>query len=130
MENSILLENVAQNNALLLFNYYEFTGTKIYDYLALKRKIVLCFENDTEALKLKEKYYFKSIETAIQPQKDILHETNSGIVVKDAAHLQLVLKELWDEFSTTGQVACDSVGVEKYSRKVQVEKLAELIRGI
>lgn len=130
LPNQELAKEMSTNNVLLLFNYYEFTGTKIYDYLAVKRKILLCFGNDPEALQLKKQFYFKTIETTIQPQVDILKTTNSGIVVKNAAHLQEVLGELWDEFSTTGQVACDSVGVEKYSRKVQVEKLAELIRGI
>lgn len=35
-----------------------------------------------------------------------------------------ILKDLYNEFQTTGQIACESVGVEKYSRKIQVEKLA------
>ena len=127
LPNQELAKEMSTNNVLLLFNYYEFTGTKIYDYLAVKRKILLCFGNDPEALQLKKQFYFKSIETSIQPQIDILNTTNSGIVVKDAAHLQEVLSALWDEFSTTGQISCDSVGVEKYSRKVQVERLAELV---
>jgi hypothetical protein len=29
-----------------------------------------------------------------------------------------------------GFITCDSVGVEKYSRKIQVDKLAELIKEI
>ena len=56
--------------------------------------------------------------------------TNSGVIVKDAAHLCEVLQELYTEFQTTGKIACESVGVEKYSRKIQVEKLAELVRQI
>jgi hypothetical protein len=50
--------------------------------------------------------------------------------VKDTAHLREVLQELYTEFQTTGKIACDSIGVEKYSRKIQVEKLAELIKEI
>jgi hypothetical protein len=113
-----------------LFNYYQFTGTKVYDYLGLKRKILLCFENDNEALKLKDQYYFKTIETDICPQIDIINETNAGIIVKDAVHLKEVLKELYAEFQETGKIACDSIGVEKYSRKIQVERLASLIKSI
>ena len=128
--NAELLQLVSNDNVLLLFNYYQFTGTKIYDYLGLKRRMLLCFENDYEALKLKKRYYFKTIETDICPQIDILHETNSGIIVKDSAHLLTVLEELYVEFQTTGQIACNSHDVEQYSRKIQVERLAEIIKGI
>ena len=128
--NGELLQLVSNDNVLLLFNYYQFTGTKVYDYLGLKRKILLCFENDNEALKLKDQYYFKTIETDICPQIDIINETNAGIIVKDAVHLKEVLKELYAEFQETGKIACDSIGVEKYSRKIQVERLAGIIKGI
>ena len=128
--NGELLQLVSKDNVLLLFNYYQFTGTKIYDYLGLRRKILLCFENDHEALKLKEQYYFKTIETDICPQIDILHETNAGIIVKDAFHLKEVLQELFEEFEEKGEISCHSVGVEKYARKIQVERLAEIIKGI
>jgi glycosyltransferase involved in cell wall biosynthesis len=132
LPNAEVLEKLATNNAVLLFNNYSYMGTKIFDYLGIRRKMILCYSDDPEAIVLKEKYFqLEEFESeSKQLQADLIRETNSGIVVKDAAHLQEVLGELWDEFSTTGQVACDSVGVEKYSRKVQVEKLAELIRGI
>ena len=127
--NGDLLQKVSKDNVLLLFNYYQFTGTKIYDYLGLKRRILLCFENDREANKLKEQYYFKTIETDICPQIDIINESNSGVIVKDAAHLKEVLKELYKEFEEKGFIACDSIGVAKYSRKIQVEKLGTLIKS-
>ena len=79
---------------------------------------------------LKNQYYFHSIETDITPQIDIINQTNSGIIVRDSEHLLEVLKDLYDEYQATGQIACDSIGVEKYSRKIQVEKLAELIKSI
>ena len=63
-------------------------------------------------------------------QADLINQTNSGVIVRDSAHLLEVLKELYTEFQQTGQIACDSVGVENYSRKIQVEKLAELIKSI
>jgi hypothetical protein len=128
--NGELLQLVSNDNVLLLFNYYQFTGTKIYDYLGLRRKILLCFENDQEALKLKEQYYFKTIETDICPQIDIINETNAGIIVKDAAHLKEVIKELYVEFQEKGEISFHSVGVEKYSRKIQVEQLAGIIKGM
>jgi hypothetical protein len=40
------------------------------------------------------------------------------------------LQELYTEFEEKGLIACDSVGVENYSRKIQVERLAELVKEI
>lgn len=130
LPNGELLEQLAKDNVLLLFNYYQFTGTKIYDYLGLIRKILLCYEKSKEAEILKNQYYFHSIETDITPQIDIINKTNSGVIVRDSEHLLEVIEELYTEFQATGQIACDSVGVENYSRKIQVEKLAELIKSI
>ena len=130
LPNGELLEQLAKDNVLLLFNYFQFTGTKIYDYLGLKRKILLCYEHSKEAEILKQQYYFHSIETDITPQIEIINKTNSGVIVRDSEHLLEVLEELYAEFQETGQIACDSVGVENYSRKIQVEKLAELIKSI
>jgi glycosyltransferase involved in cell wall biosynthesis len=128
--NGELLQSMAKDNVLILFNYYQFTGTKIYDYLGLKRKILLCFTDDPEAKKLKEQFYFKKVETNIFPQKDILDKTMAGTLVENPQHLSEVIKELHDEFSLTGMVLCDSVGVENYSRKIQVEKLAEIVKEL
>jgi len=129
LPNKELLEVLVTNNVVLLFNYYSYMGTKIFDYLGIRRKMILCYSDDAEAKELKEKYYrieeFESESGHLQA--DLIHETNSGIVVKDAAHLMEVFEELWEEFSATGQIACESHGVEKYSRKVQVERLAALL---
>ena len=130
LPNGELLRHLAQDNVLLLFNYYNFTGTKIYDYLGIKRKIILCYSESIEATKLKDKYYFHSIETDILPQIDIINKTNSGIIVKDSTHLRSVIDELYNEFHSIGKIACNSVGVEKYSRKIQVEKLAEIVKNL
>ena len=128
--NAELLKILSKDNVLILFNYFQFTGTKIFDYLGIRRKILLCFEDDKEAKKLKDRYYFKNIEIEDCPQIDIINQTNSGIIVKDSEHLLSVLEELYTEFQATGQIVCDSHGVEQYSRKIQVERLAELIKGI
>ena len=50
--------------------------------------------------------------------------------MKDSNHLQHVLQELYTEFEEKGFIACDSVGVENYSRKIQVERLAELVKTL
>jgi glycosyltransferase involved in cell wall biosynthesis len=132
MQNKELLEKLASDNVMLLFNYYSFMGTKIFDYLGIRRKIILCYENDPEANLLKQKYYHidESGNESKQLQAELLHETNAGIIVKDAVHLKEVLKELYAEFQETGKIACDSIGIEKYSRKIQVERLAGIIKGM
>ncbi|MCL2326892.1 MAG: hypothetical protein FWC39_00105 [Bacteroidetes bacterium] len=129
MPNIELLEKLAQNNIMLLFNYYSYSGTKIYDYLAIKRKIILCYSDDKEALELKRKYYnIEEIEgISKQLQTDILDDTNAGIVVKNREHLYSVLTDLYKEFEQNKCIACNSANTEKYSRRLQTEKLAKII---
>jgi glycosyltransferase involved in cell wall biosynthesis len=131
-ENDLLVKELAISNLFLLFNDYSILGTKIFTYLGLKRKILLCFSKDENALTLKDKFYnLEEFDTeSKQLQADLIQETNSGIIVKDSHHLQQVLQELYTEFEEKGFIACDSVGVENYSRKIQVEKLAELVKEV
>jgi hypothetical protein len=131
MQNKELLEKLASDNVMLLFNYYSYMGTKIFDYLGIRRKIIMCYSNDPEANILKQKYYSidESGSDSKQLQAELIDETNAGIIVKDATHLKEVIKELYSEFKENGCIACDSKGIEKYSRKIQVERLAEIIKG-
>jgi hypothetical protein len=132
MPNEELLKKIAEANVMLLFNDYSYMGTKIFDYIGVKRKIIFCYSNDLEANTLKEKYYtIEEIPTeSKQLQADLIQEINAGVVVKDADQLLEVLEELCEEFESTGKIACNSIGVENYSHKKQVEKLAELILNI
>ncbi len=131
MQNQELLEKLASDHVMILFNYYSYMGTKIFDYLGIRRKIILCYENDPEAHSLKQKYYHvdESGSESKQLQADLIKQTNSGIIVKDSQDLRQVLHDLYVEFQATGQIACDSHGVEQFSRKIQVERLAEIIKG-
>jgi hypothetical protein len=45
-------------------------------------------------------------------------------------HLLNLLKELYKAFRKTGQIACNSIEVENYSRKILEEKLAGLINKL
>ena len=132
LPNKELLEQLATENALLLFNYYSFMGTKIYDYLGIQRKMILCFSDDPEAAELKRKYY--TIDESSAPSKtmqaDLIEATNSGVVVRDTKHLLSVLEELYEEFTQHHSIACHSINTEMYSRKIQVQKLAELVKTI
>ena len=130
MSNLRLLELLSGHNALLLFNYYAFMGTKIYDYLALKRTIVFCFSNDPGAQLLKEKHYLlENYDAPETLQEDLIRATNSGIIVENAAQLLETMNDLYEEHERTGQIACESSGIEAFSRILQVEQLAEKIKA-
>jgi hypothetical protein len=129
MSNTELLRKLALDNVMLLFNYYSFTGTKIFDYIGIKRKILFCYENDEEANELKRKYYKLDESDSVnkQIQVDIINQTKSGIIVKDSEHLYNVLGDLYSEFTEKGCVSCNSIDTDNYSRKVQVQQLANIV---
>lgn len=132
MENKKLMETLAKDNVVLLFNYYSFMGTKIYDYLAIQRKILFCYQNEPKALALKQQYYKTTKEEKDLNQNlqaELIEKTNAGIVIQNEAHLQQVFQELLDEFNANGSIACDTIDIENYSRKIQVKKLAEIIKS-
>lgn len=131
IDNTLLLKKLSSHNVMLLFNYYYFTGTKIYDYIGIKREILFCYSDDKESLSLKEKYYpIKDISGfSSHQQEEIINFTNSGIIVKDKSHLPQVLFELYDEFLKNGTIACNSINTEKYSRKEGARQLAEIVKN-
>ena len=61
LPNEILMNNLLKSNLLLLFNDYNLMGTKIYNYLVTKRKILLCFKNDEFANNLKKNFIIMKI---------------------------------------------------------------------
>lgn len=130
--NNQLVQELSKSNILLLFNDYSIMGTKIYDYLALNRKIILCFENDEEANLLKKRCFnYKPIKGLSESlQADLIRKTNSGIIVKDREHLHKVLDDLCHEFEEKGYIENHTVGAEMYSRKVQTEKLVRKLKSI
>lgn len=132
ISNQELLNKLANENVMLLFNNYSFMGTKIFDYIGARRKIILCYGNDKKSQDLKDKYYSieESENFSKQLQAELIRETNSGIVVEDEIHLRKILKDLVDEFEQKGRIECSSIGVENYSRKIQVKNLSEIIKKI
>ena len=125
-----LLEKLAKNNLLLLFNYYSYMGTKIYDYIGLERKILLCFSNDEESKELKKKYYSikdnKNISNTLQ--EDLIQKTNSGIILKDKEDLYHKLWEFESEFKKNKMINCNTINSEDYSRKGQVKKISNILK--
>ncbi|MBI3520967.1 MAG: hypothetical protein HY062_16630 [Bacteroidetes bacterium] len=129
--NELLIKKLAEENLLLLFNYYSFSGTKIYDYLGLKRSILFCYTDDEEANLLKKQFYPYSNSGTIPEnlQESIIHKTKSGYLLKDASHLLKKLEELYKEFLSNGYITCNTIDADKYSRKYQVKKMAEIIKN-
>lgn len=127
-----LMKELAKSNILLLFNSYSTIGTKIYDYIAIKRKILLCFSEEPAAMDLKEKYFTSDFDNSTDQnaQANLILEKDAGIIVKNKEHFLEVLNDLYKEFSETGQIECHSKDISEYSRKAQTEKLAELIKSI
>jgi hypothetical protein len=132
IENEELVKKLAKANLFLLFNDYSILGTKIFTYIGLRRRIILCFSDDDLANNLKDKYYnlneFDS--ESKQLQENLINETKAGIIIKNESHLEETLIQLKKEFDEFGTISCNSTGTEKYSRKYQAEKLAKLIKEL
>tara|TARA_B110001452_G_scaffold253038_1_gene243359 strand:+ start:2549 stop:3877 length:1329 start_codon:yes stop_codon:yes gene_type:complete len=127
--NKKLLSNLRSSNILLLFNYYSFMGTKIYDYLGTNRRILFCFKNDSEAIALKDKFYnYKDDENFnVHPQIDLLNKTNSGIIVENKDHLYDTLLELNEIFKKKKLIPVLEHNNSNYSRREQCKLLCENI---
>ncbi|MBX7134677.1 MAG: glycosyltransferase [Fimbriimonadaceae bacterium] len=132
LPNEQALAELAVANALLLFNEYAYPGTKIFDYLAVKRKILLCYSDDPVARHLKEKHYNfdHGKERDDRALERLVQETRSGIVVSDSSHLREVVQELLREFDAHRAIACDSIGIDRYSRRTQAGTMAHVLKSV
>lgn len=130
--NDILLKYLKKSHVLVLFNYYSFMGTKIFDYIGLKRKILFCYSNDEGAKYLKKKYYLvNELEAKSKTlQEDLLRYTQSGVIVENEKALFGELELLLEEFKVKKEIQCNSVHVEEFSREIQVKKLAKIIEAL
>ncbi|HNQ67626.1 MAG TPA: hypothetical protein PKN32_04560 [Bacteroidales bacterium] len=130
---SELLNELQNHNILLLFNDYNILGTKIFDYIAAHRLILFCFTQDKNAVEIKNKYYpvyNSDITFSDRLQEQIILETNSGVAIKNEEHLRDVIEKLLEEFKNNKEIKCNSSNIDKYSRRIQVEKLSIIIKEI
>jgi len=130
--NAEIIETLATGNAFLLFHNFAYVGTKIYDYLALRRRILLCFSDDTQTRKLQRAFYDldESGMMNLRVQEEIIRATQSGVVIRNEEHLVDTLSDLYREFLENRRVACNSVGTEAYSRESHARRMAEIMRGV
>lgn len=127
-----MMSALAKCNLLLLFNYYSFIGTKIYDYLALRRKIIFCYTDDEKANELKQKHFVLKDQNweNLNIQADLIAQTESGLLIKNEESLIDTFESLSREFEIEKRIVCNSVNVEGFSRNAQVNKLANLLINI
>lgn len=127
------LEKKLRNvNIFLLFNDYNNVGTKIYDYLALRRNIILCYINDLEAKRLKSEHYNIKLNelTDVSKQSELIQKTNSGCSIVDSEHLYDYLIECNNEFKSLGYITSKVKNIEKFSRKTATQNLFNIINQI
>lgn len=129
--NAETIETLASANAFLLFNNFAYVGTKIYDYLGLKRKILLCF-SEAQVRRLRHEWYDRGDAGVMNQrvQEDVIRATQSGVVIRDEKDLLDTLLSLYREFLENGRIACNSVGSEAYSRESHARRMAEIVRGV
>jgi glycosyltransferase involved in cell wall biosynthesis len=131
LKNDILFKEMLKTDLLLLFNDFLISGTKIYDYLATKKKIILCYDSDRFGDIMSGPYGNKvGIEEYANLQKNIILETTSGIIVTDPEDLFKNLKALLKEKIENGVIKSETTNIEKYSRRYQTSLLAKKILGL
>ncbi len=129
MPNAELANKLLRSHLLLLFNDHALLGTKIFNYMAAKRPILLCYTNCSETNELRKKNfaYDSSDFDKISLQKELIEKTNSGIAVGNSEHLLEILKKYQAELALTGKIASKSHSIEQYSRINQVTTFAKFL---
>jgi glycosyltransferase involved in cell wall biosynthesis len=122
------VKEITNCNFLLLFNDYSLIGTKIYDYMAAKRKILLCYSEETvDDLRLLP-YYNDEIEgVSTQVQQDLMILTDSGYVVRNKEHLIEILKNAHKTLMLEGKIESKTRDIEYYSRRHSIKMLSNII---
>ena len=100
-------------NCLLVFTSptTKLLPSKIYEYFALKRKILVSINDKSD------------VET-------LINETNAGYNCNNSNEIKNALKEMYIEFSENGFVGSTTVNFQQFSRDNQTKKLATLIKKI
>jgi hypothetical protein len=135
MSNLECLQHISKANLLLLLNNFDNVGTKIFDYIAVERKIIFCFDKEISAeKKLKNfnqygKQIYRSLSKITSPQVDILQKLNNATIVKDKIELPNVLQMHYEEWRKNGNVTCHIHNKLQFSRSASASKLLSLIHS-
>ncbi len=113
MPQQTVLEKISDSHLLLLLANPHIDGSaaKIYDYLALGKKILLV-ENDHSSL------------------EQIINYTKSGIICDTAEQVFLALENNYSEWLSTKNILHQTINTEQYSRKYQTKELTEIMNLI
>lgn len=105
-----IIERQYKSDVLLLFAGTQVDGSaaKIFEYFALNKKILLII-NDHGTL------------------QSFITTTQSGIICNDKNDAINAIQNLYNEWESTGIIHNHSINFEQFSRKIQTQKLAELL---
>jgi len=95
-------------SCLLIFNYNQMIPGKLFEYLPMKRKILMA-GNDHG------------------PIESIINNTNSGIICDSPENIANTLDSMYLEWKSTGLLKNEAINIEKYTRRNQTQNLAKLI---
>ena len=105
-----IVDKMKEANLLLLLagNLKDGSAVKVYDYLAVKRKILLSI-NDNGTL------------------EKIINNTNSGIICNNEIDVYESLKNCYNEWILKGYVECNTRNISAYDRNYQANLLSKYI---
>ncbi len=90
---------------------HEQVFAKVFDYLALRKTIILC----------------RSDEGILE---QIITDTNAGVVCNNAEEVAASLLDLYQKWGKAGVVNCNSSGIEAFSRENQTKKMSRILKEI
>ena len=123
-------EAISKNNLLLLFNDYYLMGTKIFNYLALKRKIIFCFsEQKNEGFNNHFSSFKNDNSFSKNLQIDLIKNTKSGYIIKNTNDLETQIIKLHKKFSREKTIECKSKNFNFFLKKNQTKIFCDLIKG-
>ena len=127
MEHSNVLIKLKEMDLLLLFNDFPIVGTKVYEWIALQRPILFCFE---ELHNHNRHMFSDAIIKRHKPQIEIIKNLGAGYVVKNEAELLNVLSQLINEFKQYGAIEYNGVLDKTFSRSYQAQLMIFLVKKI
>jgi hypothetical protein len=119
---------LSNSDALLLFNSYAAIGTKVYEYLGLKKYIIFCFNSDKSYDQDRRTYpqcdAMDGIE--IDCQQQLIEKHSGGSIVDDKEHLIELLVSLGNQ-KLRGGIETKTTRIDELTRETQMEVFCSYI---